>query len=345
MPVEPGRLKWTLSTLATMDRSPRRAVRGCLAVAVSGVAALAIAGLPIASALRPQAASATGESLGNRAVVTPIYGLTIDDIGNVGEVIDALKRLPQRPTVRIYFDTHEPASYYTRAVTAMHHVSYLMGELLDSSDEIGISTAAYGTRVRSYLSALASRIDLWEIGNEVNGNRLGSYLDVEAKLVTAYTEVSQAHKRTALTLYYNLGCGDGPAELDPLTFSRRFVPARIRDGLDLVLLSYYEQNCRGIRPSASAWRSYYVRLHALYPHARLGFGEIGLTQPVDASTLSYAEGMIRYYYSLAIRLPYYVGGYFWWYCAEDCIPYNTKPLFPVLRRAFAGESAALRGRR
>ncbi len=54
--------------------------------------------------------------------------------------------------------------------------------------------------------------------------------------------------------------------------------------------------------------------------------------------------MIRYYYGLRIRLPYYVGGYFWWYCDEDCVPYNAKPLFGALRRGFAAEAAALRGR-
>ena len=58
-----------------------------------------------------------------------------------------------------------------------------------------------------------------------------------------------AGKRTALTLYYNVGCGDGPKELDPIAFSQKYVPAAVRDGLDYVLLSYYEDDCNGIRPT------------------------------------------------------------------------------------------------
>ena len=308
--------------------------------------ALLILGLWVASAIRSQATPTAATSQAPpRPLHAPLYGLTVDDIGNLPQLEDALRRLSNRPTTRIYFDTHEPARYYAAAVKAMQPISYLMGELLDSTDESRISTAAYSTRVRSYLAALGSKIDLWEIGNEVNGNWLGPYRNVEAKLVAAYNQVSAAHKRTALTLYYNLGCGDGGGELDPITFSRQYVPRRVRNGLNFILLSYYEQNCGGIRPSASTWTNYFSRLHALYPHAQVGFGEIGLTNPVGDSTLSYADGMIRYYYGLAIRLPYYVGGYFWWYCDEDCVPYNKKPLWGALQNGLAAEAATSRRKR
>ena len=314
-----------------------------MAIVLGGLAAFTILGLGIASAVQPRAvATPASREASSRPLGTPLYGLTVDDIGNLSQIVDVLRRLPHRPTTRIYFDTHESAGYYAAAVKAMHSVSYLMGELLDSSDEPHISTPAYGRRVRSYLTALGSRIDLWEIGNEVNGNWLGPYGAVEAKLVTAYDEVSAAHRRTALTLYYNLGCGDGASELDPISFSKRYVPRRVRNGLNFILLSYYEQQCGGIRPSASAWTSYFSRLHALYPHAQVGFGEIGLKDAVGDSTLAYAQGMMRYYYGLPIRLPYYVGGYFWWYCAEDCVPYNTKPLWSALRSGFSAEAAVTR---
>jgi hypothetical protein len=52
--------------------------------------------------------------------------------------------------------------------------------------------------------------------------------------------------------------------------------------------------------------------------------------------------MMRYYYGLGIKLPYYAGGYFWWYCGEDCVPYSTGPLFRELRGAFGAERSALR---
>src|ERR1019366_8832887 len=65
-----------------------------------------------------------------------------------------------------------------------------------------------------------------------------------------------------------------PGELSPLAFSRTYVSPAVRAGLDYVLLSYYEGDCRGVRPSAATWTAYFQQLHALYPNALLGFGEI-----------------------------------------------------------------------
>ena len=84
-----------------------------------------------------------------------------------------------------------------------------MGELLDSSDEAGISTVRFAERVTSYLSALGGKVDLWEIGNEVNGNWTAPCPGVSAKLIAAYKEVNAAGGHAALTLYYTVGCGDG----------------------------------------------------------------------------------------------------------------------------------------
>jgi hypothetical protein len=264
----------------------------------------------------------------------------VDDISNVAQTTAALQNLPKAPTTRLYFDVQEPAGYYTAAVDALRPVSYLMGELLDSSDETSIATAAYNTRVNSYLAAFGSKVDLWEIGNEVNGNWTGSYPTVAAKLTSAYNDVTAAGKRTALTLYYNVGCGDGPAELDPLAFSRAYVPATVRNGLSYVLLSYYEDDCNGIRPSAATWTAYFQQLHALYPNAQLGFGEVGLNDPVTAKTTASATSLMSYYYGISIKLPYFTGGYFWWYFAEDCLPYTSKPLWRVLGNGFQAEATA-----
>jgi hypothetical protein len=271
-----------------------------------------------------------------------LYGVTADGVGRLRELVASARHLPEMPTTRIYFRVSEPPRYYATAVRRLRPVSYLMGELLDSSDERHISVAAYRHRVKSYLAAFRNEIDLWEIGNEVNGNWTGHYRTVEKKLTAAYREVIGVKRRAALTLYYNAGCGDGAAELSPLAFSRRYVPRAVRNGLTHVFLSYYEESCHGIRPSARAWRNYFRKLHTLYPHALLGFGEIGLSRPVRRHAIAAARSLIRYYYGLRIRLPYYAGGYFWWYYAEDCLPYSSKPLWPALRAGFQAEAASLR---
>ena len=275
-----------------------------------------------------------------RPVPAPLFGVTINQVSDLSQIVASSRRLSHRQTTRIYFNVMRPPAYYAKAVRVLHPDSYLMGELLDSSEETGISTSAFGARTKAYLRAFGAKIDIWEIGNEVNGRWLGSYPTVSAKLTEAYRAVAARHFRTALTLYYNAGCGDGRRELGPIPFSRKYVPTAVRDGLNYVLLSYFVYYCHGIRPSSAQWTSYFKRLHSLYPHARLGFGEIGLRNAVTASTLATARSVVTHYYGLKINLPYYVGGYFWWYYAEDCVPAASKPLWPVLNRGFQAEAAA-----
>jgi hypothetical protein len=276
-----------------------------------------------------------------RSLPNPLYGVTVDTVTSLTPIVQGAQSLPETPTTRIYFDVREPASYYTAAIDALEPKSYLMGELLDSSDEKRIGTRAWQKRIKSYLSTLGNKIDIWEIGNEVNGNWTGRYRVVATKLADAYDAVSSAGGRSALTLYYNVGCGDGKSELDPLSFSSRYVPPAVRSGLDYVFLSYYEDTCGGIRPSAAAWTAYFAQLHQLYPNALLGFGEVGMDRPVTTSTLAVAQSIMNYYYGLHIGLPYYVGGYFWWYYDEDCLPSTSAPLWPTLTSAFQAEAASL----
>jgi len=311
-----------------------------IASAISAVAAVVL----LASGAYPRVPAAPHSPAAphGRPLPRTLYGVTADDVSGLNQMVPSSRRLPAMPATRIYFDVRQPPRYYARAVETLHPVSYLMGELLDSSDETGIGVAAYARRVRAYLGAFGAAIDIWEIGNEVNGNWTGPYPVVAAKLTAAYREVAARHLRTALTLYYNAGCGDGPGELSPLGFSRRYVPAAVRAGIGYVFLSYYEDACGNRRPSARTWTAYFRSLHALYPRARLGFGEIGLADPVTPRTMRAAKSLIRYYYGLRIRLPYYTGGYFWWYYAEDCLPSATRPLWRALSAGFRAEKAAQR---
>ena len=305
--------------------------------------ALAVGMLAVVSVLALSAPvhAAPSSSTSMRALPNPLYGVTVDNVSNSSAIVASSRALGHMPVTRVYFDTKEPATYYASALRALQPASYVMGELLDSSQARRISTAAYNKRVKSYLSVLGNSVDLWEIGNEVNGNWTGRYSTVDAKLTEAYNVVAAAGRRSALTLYYNIGCGDGPKELDPIAFSQKYVPVAVRTGLDYVLLSYYEGNCRGIRPSVATWTAYFARLHSLYPHAQLGFGEIGMDTPATAATLGTARSLMTYYYGLDITLPYYVGGYFWWYYYQDCLPFTTKPLWNTLQSAFTSEAGAL----
>jgi hypothetical protein len=299
------------------------------------VAALAITGsavsAPVAGACTP-------------APNSPLYGVTIDRIAHIATVVAAEKSLPERPITRVYFDVSEPASYYESAVALLHTVSGVMGELLDSSDATRISTSQFQSRVEDYLNTLGSSIDLWEIGNEVNGNWTGPYATGAAKVDEAYRDVAKTGGKTALTLYANEygpdHCGDGAAELTPVQYSERYVPTAVRDGLTDVFESYYPTQCGNSFPTRAQVASEMRSLHTLYPHAHLGFGEMGLPHRVGPRTLATAEAVMRWAYGLAPGLPYYVGGYFWWYAYEDA--FTGKALLAgSLRSAFEAEAAAL----
>ena len=140
------------------------------------------------------------------------------------------RRCPSRRPCGCTSTCTKPAGYYATPVARIAGVGQVMGELLDSSDEQAISTAAMRQRAESYVQALGGDVAIWEVGNEVNGNWTGDPATVAEKLDAAYEVVSAAGGRTALTLYENdFGpehCGDGEAEPTPLQYARRYVPPR-----------------------------------------------------------------------------------------------------------------------
>lgn len=275
-------------------------------------------------------AAADGNGVSPPPLPAPLRGVTVDDISNLSGIVDALGSLPRKPTVRIVFDETQAPAYYTQAVAAAHGVAYVVGEILDSQYVKNVTAAQYEQRTSSYLAAFPSGVDLWEVGNEINGNWLGTTADVVAKMSGAFDLVKAAGGRTELTLY---GCSDSGAAYDMIAWSQANVPARMRTGLDYVLVSYYEGDCGTPRTD---WTSAFQQLRAIFPTAALGFGEVGY---VDANGNDLAPNdetgaaaYLQKYYGTQVPVPGYVAGHFWWYFAEDMVP-KTQPLFGVLSSA------------
>lgn len=107
------------------------------------------------------------------------------------------------------------------------------------------------------------------------------------------------------------------------TWAAANIPLRMQQGLDYVLISYFEDDCNGAQPN---WQAVFTKLHGMFPNSKIGFGEVGTVN--DPRKASY----INRYYSMHIDVPNYVGGYFWWYFKEDMVPY-TKILWPVINVA------------
>lgn len=243
-----------------------------------------------------------------------VWGATIDSISNISATATALSKLPVRMTTRIVFDEYEPAASYVSAVNKIAPVSDVMGELLDSFYVKRYTQAQYVARAQEYLAAMGSKVSVWEVGNEVNGEWLGTASSVSSKISAAYDVFKTAGKKTALTLYYNEGCWEKSAN-EMFKWAEANVPARMKDGLDYVWVSYYEDDCNGRQPD---WQAVFDRLGEMFPNSKIGMGECGTTS--SGKKLSY----LKRYYNMSINHPRYVGGYFWWYFKQDMVPYTKK---------------------
>ena len=248
-----------------------------------------------------------------------LYGVTIDSISELPDTLKALKTLKQKPVTRIVFDEDIPASDYKDAVTQIHKVSFTMGELLDSYYAKNITPAALEKRTADYLKTLGDQIDIWEIGNEINGEWLGKSEDVVKKLNSVYSAVRTDKKKMALTLYYNEGCFENAAN-ETFTWAKKNISDEMKKSLDYVLLSYYEDDCNGLQPD---WPTVFKKLGEMFPNSKLGFGEVG------TKVAAKKESYLKRYYSLKIDHPRFIGGYFWWYFKQDMTPANS-PLLKVL---------------
>lgn len=254
-----------------------------------------------------------------RPLPAKIYGVTLDSVDSIPEILDALGNLNKTPMSRIVFDEWVPASDYWVPAGQLYEKSYVMGELLDSYYFIHYNLSQYKARTRDYLNTLGTKVDLWEVGNEINGEWLGGTSAVVAKMAAAYDIVKAKGGRTALTLYYNPDCWSKPSH-EMFRWTAANVPDRMKSGLDYVFVSYYEEDCNNYQPD---WQSVMSKVSAIFPNSKVGIGECGTRQQDLKSSL------LKQYYSMNLSLPSFVGGYFWWYFNQDMVP-KTKPLWSVL---------------
>ncbi len=255
-----------------------------------------------------------------RPVPEPIYGVTLDRINNLSSSVASLRNLSRKPTTRVVFDEGMPATYYTSALNSIYNVSYVMGEILDSYFVKNISTANYEKRAREYVNLHKNRVDIWEIGNEVNGEWLGTPSTVVLKIKSAGRVVRAAGGKTALTLYYNDECY-AKSQNEMNAWMGRYVDDELRSLVDYVFVSYYE--CEdGMQPTPD-WQLVFDRVSATFPGKKIGIGEVGTT------IASKKNALIKKFYSMKINNPNFVNGNFWWYFYPDMVPY-TKTYWKTL---------------
>jgi len=289
---------------------------------------------------------ALGNNLSGQ-VTAPIHGITVEDTHDVTtepfqtEVVTAMQNLSVSPTTRIVFTPPRPASDYQAAVRRIKTVSNIMGMPVDSSAMSSISVPAYLARFQDYVTTLGANVDIWEICNECNGDWLGNSSDVAAKLAEAYDYVKGQGRVAALTLYQfptlSSTCVSNPS-YDMLTWAKKDsnIPARIKQGVDYVLVSYYNDSCLPPQPEPN-WQALFTDLFAIFPNAKVGFGEVGWSTNRPPSVKK-RTALINQFYGLhknyPITVPNYVDGYFYWEFSLDMVPW-TKQLWSVINAAMA----------
>jgi hypothetical protein len=255
----------------------------------------------------------------------PVYGVTLDDTAGISRArlaaeVHALAALPRRPYVRVVADYGASPADYARALPAIHRVATTILELGDSSELRGVPPAAYAQWVRRFTRRYAQDVDVWEIGNEVNGEWVGPPAEELRRVGLADDAVRAIGGRTMVTVYYNPGCFDRRANELFTWLAAHRLPA----ALDYVTISYYPSDCYGYWPSQAGWQRVFDRLHARFPRALLGFGEAGTSS--RHATQARRIALWRRYRAVRIRGDRYVGLGLWWTWAEDAVP-ATKPFW------------------
>jgi len=313
----------------TGDASTRRPGRRRIPVALMAIALLTGTLVsPVGAVSRPLPPRLWGVTLDNTADIRP---------GTLDEEVASLRALPTMPIARIVMDVGTGPAAYVTAVDALHPVSFLMAELGDSSEMKKETVAAYKHFESSLVAAYRNTVDLWEIGNEVNGEWVGSSSKEVAKFTDSYNSVTAVGGATALTLYYNPQCWTTRSH-QMFRWAQANIPASMKAGLDDVLISYYPDDCHNYWPTPARWQSVFNRLHVMFPRAKLGFGESGIS--TDKGTPAAKAALLSKYYTLDISGDNYVGGYFWWYYAEDALPYQGNAVCNALRSAITADQGA-----
>ncbi len=275
--------------------------------------------------------------------VPPTSGLSLfaavttdDPNTNTADQVEALATLPKRTMVRIVFDPpangSPTAADYVTSVKSIASVADVMGLPVDSSEMPNLDLPAIRARIQEYLGALGGQVGVWEIGNEVNGNWLGT--GVVPKIEAMYDAVKAAGKPTALTLYYENPPVPG-YDLIPWVDANIPPGHRMRPGLDYVLVSYYEDENQGHQLTQGELDALFSGLAARFPNAKVGFGEFGWGKTIPSDGATRAALLQRFYGYRVPSVPSFIGGGFYWDFLQTMVP-KTQGDWTVLRDIQSG---------
>jgi hypothetical protein len=369
-------------------------------------------GLALAAPATASAMLFSGFSSSGGLPAQTLYGITLDCVGVSGDctpqgtsgvaqngyyspystaaAISSINAMAKPISVQVVFDLAQTASHYTTPLSNLHsatNIGKILGMLWDSTDAgnttIMNNTANLQSWVHGFTGTDQSTVDIWEVGNEVNGNWLCggggqtacSPYTIMDKIEDSYSQVKTdlPSAKTALIFFYEgepssaAACYDSSNncpdnnnciatsntgndmfnwiktnfDLTQAPNQRPAASESVRLGVNYVLISWYPDGCPGETPN---WAKTFQDLSAIFPNAYVGFGELGTgneycdlqsgqTSGGGADTCTGEENEINNYYPStkfkagAGGIPSnYVGGYFWWYGAQELVEDSASPI-------------------
>jgi hypothetical protein len=256
----------------------------------------------------------------------PWWGVTVDrtehPIATATSIHDLVDGHSGDAYARIVFDPGKSPASYDRIVRQMRGRGVVVvGQILDSFSFRTLSLAGWRRRVRAFVGHFPG-IDVWEFGNEVNGEWLGAQVARKLEFAARYVKARDPSDTTMLTFYWQMGSAGRP---DNALFQwiHDHVSTVLASRTDVVALSTWI----GDAPLGLAHDEVFERLHAAFPAARVAMGELGYWER-DTSrawwwrarthpTTTVRRALARHMYLANLAFPYAVGGVFWWYYVPE----------------------------
>ena len=168
------------------------------------------------------------------------WGVTVDRRDRYRDVIssiaDLVDRRPGAAYVRIVFDLGVgPEGYDAIVQEAERQGVVVVGQVFDSAYMRHATVGEFEDRWRAYVDHFPN-IDIWEVGNEVNGGWLGADVAEKVAYAARYVKATDATDTTVLTLFWQMGTADTPASSIFQWARDQISPALLAD-TDMIALS------------------------------------------------------------------------------------------------------------
>ena len=254
------------------------------------------------------------------------WGITVDRTTQYPAVVQSASDLvdgaPADAFMRVVFDELVPATSYDGIVAAATAANvHVVGEILDSSAMSKYPLAQWQSRVDEYVAHFPA-LDVWEVGNEVNGEWLGPQVQEKIEYAARHVKATHPGATTMLTFYWQMGtAGSGATSL--FQWIHDHVTPALAADVDVLALSAWI----GDAPLGIAHDEVFERLHALFPSQRIVIGELGYWSPGTTQawwwrsqanpTTTVRQALARHMYLANLAFPYGLGGNFWWYYYDE----------------------------